>query len=285
MVRSEEGVLIRSVESTPDPNRITCVPCSDSFSIIVQLRDFSSHRLWSGNKLVYDGGHAKGTMSLAYLGEEIRCQHRSSYDNVRFLLPHASIKNFLYEEGRRASSDTARIIGADDPTVYHLTMALLPSFSQRGAEVGDKLFIEQIMLALLMHIQGYFSLSPARSHVGKGLALWQLQRAKEVIAGHLAEGVTVARLAEECGLSRGYFTKAFKRSTGFSPHEWLMHLRIDKAKELMLKTDEKLSQISVFCGFVDQSHFSRVFHRQTGVSPFAWRRNRRQDSIKIESPP
>ncbi|OTE99687.1 AraC family transcriptional regulator, partial [Pseudomonas aeruginosa] len=116
--------MIRNSEATPDPDKVIHIPCADSFSVIVQLRDFNSHRLWNGNKLVFDGGHPRKSISIAYLGDEIKCQHRTTYDNVRFMLPRASIKEFLYEEGQRASAEPERIIGVDDPVVYHLALAL-----------------------------------------------------------------------------------------------------------------------------------------------------------------
>ncbi|HBO0783077.1 helix-turn-helix transcriptional regulator [Pseudomonas aeruginosa] len=128
----------------------------------------------------------------------------------------------------------------------------------------------------MTHVQDRFASTQVPVCTGKGLAPWQLRRAKELIAGHLAEGVSVARLAEECGLSRSYFTKAFKCSTGVSPHEWLMRMRVDRAKELMLGSDEPLSQIGVACGFSDQPHFSRIFLRLAGASPSTWRRVKRQ---------
>ncbi|QVJ05631.1 hypothetical protein KGZ78_00495 [Pseudomonas aeruginosa] len=49
------------------------------------------------------------------------------------MLPRASIKEFLYEEGQRASAEPERIIGVDDPVVYHLALALLPSFARAGS--------------------------------------------------------------------------------------------------------------------------------------------------------
>lgn len=274
IIRGEGYALIRNSEATPDPHKVIHIPCADSFSVIVQLRDFDSHRLWNGNKLVYDGGHPRKSISIAYLGDEIKCQHRATYDNVRFMLPRASIKEFLYEEGQRASAEPERIIGVDDPVVYHLALALLPSFARAGER--NELFIEQVMLALLTHVQDRFASTPLPACTGNGLAPWQLRRAKELIAGHLAEGVSVARLAEECGLSRSYFTKAFKCSTGLSPHEWLMRMRVERAKELMLGSDEPLSQIGVACGFSDQPHFSRIFLRLAGASPSTWRRVKRQ---------
>ena len=74
------------------------------------------------------------------------------------MLPRASIKEFLYEEGQRASAEPERIIGVDDPVVYHLALALLPSFARAGER--NELFIEQVMLALLTHVQGSLRFDP-----------------------------------------------------------------------------------------------------------------------------
>ncbi|EVT84949.1 phosphonate ABC transporter ATP-binding protein [Pseudomonas aeruginosa VRFPA09] len=116
--------MIRNSEATPDPDKVIHIPCADSFSVIVQLRDFNSHRLWNGNKLVFDGGHPRKSISIAYLGDEIKCQHRTTYDNVRFMLPRASIKEFLYEEGQRASAEPERIIGVRRQTLGYVSQFL-----------------------------------------------------------------------------------------------------------------------------------------------------------------
>ncbi|MFZ6046803.1 AraC family transcriptional regulator [Pseudomonas sp. CR3202] len=170
--------ILRNSDSNPDPNSVLDIPCSDSFSVIVQLEDFASHRLWRGGQLAYKGGHV--------------------------------------------SSHYANLGNWQEPA--------------------------------------------------KGLSARQMSRAKELIANHLAEGLSVSELAQECSLSRSYFTRAFKRSTGMTPHEWLLKMRVEKAKQLMLHTKLNLSQIGLDCGFADQSHFSRIFLRITGTSPSRWRR-------------
>lgn len=223
IIRGEGYALIRNSEATPDPDKVIHIPCADSFSVIVQLRDFNSHRLWNGNKLVFDGGHPRKSISIAYLGDEIKCQHRTTYDNVRFMLPRASIKEFLYEEGQRASAEPERIIGVDDPVVYHLALALLPSFARAGER--NELFIEQVMLALLTHVQDRFASTQVPVCTGKGLAPWQLRRAKELIAGHLAEGVSVARLAEECGLAQLFHQGLQVQHRCFAPRMADAHAR------------------------------------------------------------
>lgn len=95
-------------------------------------------------------------------------------------------------------------------------------------------------------------------------------RAKELIANHLAEGLSVARIAEECALSRSHFSRAFKKSTGMAPHAWLLQMRIEKAKEMLVSGQHCLSHIALECGFADQAHFTRVFSRWVGTTPSAW---------------
>jgi AraC family transcriptional regulator len=108
-----------------------------------------------------------------------------------------------------------------------------------------------------------------------GLAAWQLQRARDLINVNLAHDLSIAEIAHECGLSSGYFARAFKRSTGVPPYQWLNKTRVERAKELLKDPRCELAEIALLCGFVDQSHFTRVFSRSEGYSPGRWRRLQR----------
>jgi FixJ family two-component response regulator len=112
-----------------------------------------------------------------------------------------------------------------------------------------------------------------RQHRG-GLAPWQERRAKEVVANGLSTELPISQVATECGMSRGHFARAFKQSTGATPHQWLTRQRIEKAKGLMLE-GVSLAEVALLCGFADQSHFSRVFARSEGRPPGAWQRGER----------
>jgi AraC family transcriptional regulator len=101
-----------------------------------------------------------------------------------------------------------------------------------------------------------------------------LRRAKEILAANSSGRILLADVARECGLSRQYFTKAFKATTGFAPHRWLQQHRIDHAKQLLRETSLPIADIAIRCGFADQSHLTRVFTALAGHSPAAWRRLR-----------
>ncbi|MFJ3485251.1 helix-turn-helix domain-containing protein [Pseudomonas sp. NPDC090202] len=104
------------------------------------------------------------------------------------------------------------------------------------------------------------------------LSPWQERRAKELMCSQMDKGLSIARVASECSLSRSHFSRAFKKNTGLSPRDWFLQLRLDKAKGLLVESDLSISQISLDCGFADQSHFTRVFTRVVGFTPFNWRR-------------
>jgi AraC family transcriptional regulator len=148
----------------------------------------------------------------------------------------------------------------------------------------NQLYIDQVMLAMCTHISSRYGNAGPLPDSAKGLAHWQVRRAKEMIASHLSDGLSVARLAKECAMSRSYFSRAFKQSTGMSPHDWLLQMRVDKAKELMLRTSLNLSQVALDCGFADQSHFSRVFQKMAGLPPSRWRRLHQAGSSPVSGP-
>jgi AraC family transcriptional regulator len=74
-------------------------------------------------------------------------------------------------------------------------------------------------------------------------------------------------------LSVSHFSRAFRRSMGAAPHNWLLTCRVEAAKEKLRDHRLTLSDVALACGFADQSHLTRVFTRIVGVSPGAWRRS------------
>lgn len=108
-----------------------------------------------------------------------------------------------------------------------------------------------------------------------GLAPWQADLASRLLRRNLCADLPVEELASRCGLSRSYFTRAFKVSMGTPPHRWLLRERVRRAGEMLERTNESISLIALACGFADQSHLTRVFRVIVGLSPAAWRRQRK----------
>jgi AraC-like DNA-binding protein len=105
-----------------------------------------------------------------------------------------------------------------------------------------------------------------------GLAPWQAKRVAAHIESQLASKITAKDFVELTGLSTSYFFRAFRISFGVSPFSYIAERRVARAQEMMLTTDEPLSQLAIACGLCDQSHLCRTFRRIVGVTPNAWRR-------------
>lgn len=106
-----------------------------------------------------------------------------------------------------------------------------------------------------------------------GLAPWQVRNVVDTMLEQLAAKISTSALARECGLSRGHFSRAFKKTFGLPPHSWRQVQRIALAKSMLLDSRHPLADITVHCGFSDQAHFTRAFKTATGSTPMAWRRS------------
>jgi AraC family transcriptional regulator len=105
-----------------------------------------------------------------------------------------------------------------------------------------------------------------------GLARWQVRRTVAYIEENLGSKLAIRQLAELVSFSKSHFSRAFKRSLGLTPMEYVAKRRVERAKHMMISTGEQLTSIALACGFADQSHLNRSFRRVVGVSPGAWRR-------------
>lgn len=96
----------------------------------------------------------------------------------------------------------------------------------------------------------------------------RLRCVDELIECHLADQLTVQFLAENLGLSTGYFARAFKASTGKSPHDYIIDKRISHARALLQASKlQDISAIALASGFTSHSHLTNTFRTRLGATP------------------
>ena len=123
-------------------------------------------------------------------------------------------------------------------------------------------------------IRSFLKLTPApRAH--GGLAAGAMRRIREYVEVHLEESIDLTMLAAVAGLSVHHFARQFKQTAGVTPHYYLTQKRVERAQEMLAKTDLPLPEIAYATGFSDQSHLARHFRRMLSTTPREFRRSQR----------
>jgi AraC family transcriptional regulator len=157
-------------------------------------------------------------------------------------------------------------IAMDEPFLREVALAL-----KREAEAGcpgGRCYGETLANALAVHLVSHFSTRPIKPRdSGRGLARYQLNRTIDFINTHLAEDISLESLAGAAGLSPFHFARLFKRSTGVSPHQYVLRCRVERARGLLMRSKASIAEVAIEVGFCDQSHLAAHFKRVYGVSP------------------
>src|SRR5271156_977213 len=195
----------------------------------------------------------------------------SGFDSVHLYIPRSLLNNFSDESEQQRIHTLQSTPGTRDDVLLHWARMMLPYFNHRIHL--PRLVLDEWIMLLCAHLaRTYQDLSKPSEIVTGGLAVWQQDRAIELLNEHLDGDLTVADLAEECGLSPGRFMRAFKKSFGVPIRRYLLHKRVDAAKYLLLRSNQPLLTIALETGFSDQPAFNRSFREIVGTSPGQWRR-------------
>jgi AraC-like DNA-binding protein len=134
-------------------------------------------------------------------------------------------------------------------------------------------YANQIQSGLAMQIVAHtFSLIQSRQDtIGKnGLSI--IEEAKCYLHDHWNKEVDMKEVAESLNVSYRHFRRLFKSSTGVSPKQYVLNLKINQSKKLM-EGDFTIKSVAYKVGFADPYHFSRIFKQKTGASPMEWKNN------------
>lgn len=124
------------------------------------------------------------------------------------------------------------------------------------------------------------SRSAAGEEAGSGIAARYprapraVLRALDYIHANLSGNPRLEDIAGAARMSVFHFSRTFRKATGTGPHRYLVQVRVERVKALLISSDQGLASIADETGFSDQSHMSKVFKKFTGVSPKAFRSDR-----------
>jgi AraC-like DNA-binding protein len=109
--------------------------------------------------------------------------------------------------------------------------------------------------------------SDFRAQMVTGSTTMAIETTIDHMVNHYNENITLEDLANIAGLSSSHYSRLFKKYANYSPIDYLVHLRMDRAKELLVLSDYKLKAIAESVGYNDELYFSRMFKKVVGQSP------------------
>jgi AraC-like DNA-binding protein len=146
------------------------------------------------------------------------------------------------------------------PQLIYLLEQLDTLWKRRGhiTAMRRRLILQEFFLTLVLDFR-------AQKITGDTTATIELTQ--DYMVGHYQEPITLEGLAQMAGLSVSHYSRLFKKIIGYSPIDYLTHLRVDRAKELLSLSDYRLKSIAGSVGYTDEFYFSRIFKKVTGYSP------------------
>lgn len=269
------GVFRHRLDGTQET--LATAPAQDAHVLIVQLKDHPPHDLW------LDGRHSpippitRGTLGILDLRRDTRALLKAEVDSLHVHLPRTALDDIAVEAGAPPLTEltTGTEWASDDQTAQQLATLLAPAVEDPSRVAQT--YLDHVVLAMASHVAAtYGAMRPRAIRLGS-LAPWQLRRAQEMLASDITGSLSLQEIADACGLSVSYFSRAFKVATETTPYAWLQARRVERARGLLLDPSLPLADIALQSGFTDQSHFTRVFRQSTGFTPGTWRRLRRDN--------
>lgn len=203
--------------------------------------------------------------------EDYKADFYGPFDFILLDISRAFIERTSAELGRSRNRGLRGAAGERDQVLAHLAQAAVPALSRPGN--ASRLFVDQLGFAIGTYlVEQYGQARLTAPKTSRLLSQSSLAKAKEMLAAQIDGDLSIADIADACRLSRSHFTRAFRDTTGQAPYQWLVALRLERARALLRDTALPLAQVAIACGFSDQSHFTHVFSRALGVSPGNWRR-------------
>lgn len=184
---------------------------------------------------------------------------------IHCYLDPQSLSNIAYESVNPDRLELMLQFFRPDALIYQILLALKTELETNPS--NSRFYAESAATFLAAHLIKHYATSKPVFQEHTGLSQYKLRRAIDYIQAHLAEDLSLETMATEIDMSRYYFCRLFKISTGITPYQYLTKCRIERAKVLLLQEKLSVADVAVEVGFGNQSNFAKHFKRLVGVTP------------------
>lgn len=263
------GASLTAIDSTRTPGYQAHIEVAPGL-VFIAAKQGARHLTLPGESVGADDGSRSAATRVVALEAPSILWIRGSVDCVVANLPPSALGLPMSPSWDHIATDR-HFPGRVDLTLYELVAAALARVDDVTV---DNALLRFIVGAIVQHYVGSYLQGQGRAPKnGSPLAGWQLRATESSVCDAMEGAIRIDSLANACGLTPAQFRRAFKHSTGTTPHRWLLQYRLERAREELLTTDKSVTEIALVCGFADQSHLTRQFCAAYGAPPAQWRRS------------
>jgi AraC family transcriptional regulator len=240
--------------------------------LVMVVMNTANIRLSVNGATVHDGVAMPGMFHVTEAGARVSCLFRGPYELLHLHVPNALIEEYDRAVPNASAPQFAQKGLRKDQMVERLARALLAG-EQIGGALGGH-YADCVSAAIVMRLLTSADRAAAavRPKVSE-LARWRLRRAIDFVETNLSKSICTSDISAAAGLTRMHFAAQFKAATGLRPHEYLLRRRVERAQDMLVKSDMPVVDVALSVGFQSQSHFTVVFNRFVGRPPHAWRQS------------
>lgn len=213
-----------------------------------------------------------GGLCLVPSGQAMQASWDKDFECVSMRVSPELLKQTALENHFSPSADLREIYQDTDLLIQQLGLALVAA---EVTENGGRLYADSLKQTLLFHLlKNYAVNAGSTQNIRGGLSGYKWRRVEEFINENLENDLSLAEIAAVAELSPYHFIRVFRRNTGFTPQQYLMQKRIERAKQLLVESNLPIVEVGLQAGFKNQSHFTILFRRFTRLTPKTWRQSR-----------
>lgn len=245
----------------------TSPPLEEIHVVSLVLRAFNV-QCWVDGEMFYRGRVPANRLRVVPAGNSPSWVADSIVEMFHVYIPDAALRRRLSVLGYRgdvASSLLRATNYVSDPLLQNLMQRLAVTVRAKGRL--QEQYLNTLSDALLLHLLSYYNGHQPGFSESRDPRQLAIEAAIDEIANSLGTHTDIGTLASNAGVSVSQFTRNFQKTTGLTPHQYRLRLRIEAAKEKLKGGMESLATIADELGFADQAHFTRAFRQFAGMTP------------------
>ena len=244
--------------------------CHREHVVMISLSEGARVELRTATGSRISGTQHKGNVCVLPAGLEHTARLENASEHLAMYLDPSMVRRAASESLMSGNFEVIERCTSRDGVINSIGMALLGELESEG--LSGRLYAESLANVLAVHLLRHYTAGGSDpQRLTGGLSAQRLRQVMAFVAENYSSDVRLAELANVAGMSSFHFAREFKRTTGTTPHQYLIKFRVERAKALLAESQMPLTEVGLKSGFSHQSHFTRLFRRLTGTTPQSYR--------------